>query len=147
MIADLGHTVSSLPLRRTVLLTLEMVRAARGQGADRVREGVDGDEYQWVWDISANTTAGRHYRELRFWAREVVAPEHCIMLSPHQVVGMVLGDGRTEWTVSDLTLLLLCSKQHIHDLLHGPLRAERGRGIKHVKRSTLENFFMDRLVR
>lgn len=137
--------ITQLPLKRTVLLTLEMVRAARGLHARHIRHQLDEGKLQWVWNISAGR--GR-CAELRFWAREVIAPELCILLSPLQVIGMVLGAERQVWGAADLEALLLCSKQHVHALLRSDLKepgaARRGR--KTVTRATLERFFLNRLA-
>lgn len=144
---------AAMPLRRCVLVTAEMVRACRGLNGRHVRQQIEEGKLQWVWDISMRSAergvrnakrAARHCKELRFWAREVIAPELCILLSAEAVVDLVLGSERQQWSAAELEHLLLCSKQHAHALLRGPLKCA-GRGLKRVSRERLRAFLLERL--
>lgn len=96
--------------QRTVLVTVDMVRAARGVDADTITGLVDAGELRWVWDVGIGR---RELRELRFWAREIIAPEFCRELTAEQAIAGVLGSDRTRWRGTEISHLLLVSRAHI----------------------------------
>ena len=130
--------------QRTVLVTVDMVRAARGVDADTISAQVDAGELRWVWDVSNGTGA---VRELRFWAREIIAPELCAELTPAAVVKMILGADRARWRGVELAQLLLVSRPHIFRLHEGgELKGEIVSGTLYVPRLVVEKFLTQRRV-
>lgn len=138
--------IPRLPLRRTPFCTPAMVRAVRGLSEVQLQMEVDCGRLLWVWNVAANS--GARNRDLRFWAREVIAPEMCILLTPTRVVGMLLGDGtRQHWSIAELSLLLMCSKQHVHDLIRTkalPKAKHENKAI--IPRAGLQRFLTERML-
>ncbi len=95
--------------RRTALVSLDVVRAVLGVDAVTVASLVDSGELAWVFDVSATKSS---QRELRFWTRELFAPEQCRM-SPTRALQMILGKGRQRWRGSEIEQLLLASRASI----------------------------------
>jgi hypothetical protein len=135
--------VLHLPLsRRTVLVTLDVVRAVYGVEAEEVTVKADSGELQWVFDVSVR---GRHQREPRFWVRELMAPEQCQM-TPAEAVRMILGPDRQRWRSMEIQQLLLTSRAtvmrwHRLRMLRGKMK---GRTVW-VTRRRLERFLLKRL--
>lgn len=77
---------------RVVLLPMGAVRAQFACAAETVRKRVDDatrpDHLRWVFNLSAGKGL---QRELRFWAREIVAPETCARLKLGEVLNLILG--------------------------------------------------------
>ena len=99
---------------RTVLLDLQSVRAAHGLDAESVEAMVQAGELQWVFDISLLHDAGR--AELRFWTKEVVAPETTLTLRLRDVVQSILGNAATI-TRGELERQWVCSHVHVMRLI------------------------------
>jgi hypothetical protein len=130
--------------QRTVLVTVDMVRAALGVDADSVTAKVDAGELRWVWDVSCGTGA---VRELRFWAKEIIAPEFTRAQSLPQVVAEVLGKERLRWRGTEIAHLLLVSRPQIFRLHEaGDLAGEIVGGTLYVTRAVLEKFLIKRRV-
>jgi hypothetical protein len=105
----------NLPIKvsaRTMLVTLEAVRIARGCNAETVLALVDDAKLRWVFDFAIGDTARR---ELRFWTREIIAPETCVNLSIPQVINSILGGKKyfhsgeieQQWVFSAQTIMRL----------------------------------------
>jgi hypothetical protein len=135
----------SLPVafsRRTVLVTLDVVRAVFGVDAEEVMKMVESGELQWVFDLSAR---GAAYRELRFWTRELVAPERCLM-TPARAVQLILGEDRGRWRGTEIQQLLLVSRPSVLRWHRsGVLPGETLNRTLWVTRRTLEQFLTERL--
>ena len=126
---------------RTVLVTTDAVRAALGVDADTIAAKVDAGELRWVWNVAL----GREIAELRFWAREIVAPEFVADYTPAKVVAEILGI-RSRWRGVELAQLLLVSRPTIMRLVDaGELKGEIVNGAIHVWRAPLEKFLLARL--
>jgi len=129
---------------RTVLVTLDMVRACRGVDADTVLAQVDAGELRWVWDVSSG---GGTVRELRFWAREIIAPEMSANFKPAQVISLVLGTDRARWRGVEIAQLLLVSRPQIFRLHEaGDLKGDIVGGTLYVARAVVEKFLTQRRV-
>jgi hypothetical protein len=142
-----------LPLHpSTALVTLDLVRAVSGLDTERVWTRVESGRLRWVWDISARSHPGGaacrgEVRELRFWAAELVAPEHCRYLQVEQVLSTVLGGQRQHWTSIEVAQRWLCSRAILKRLvdageLAGPLRART----RWLTRASMADFLRRRLV-
>lgn len=130
--------------QRTVLVTLDMVRAVRGVDADTITAQVDAGELRWVWDVSTGEGA---IRELRFWAKEIIAPEFCAGLKATKAVAEILGSDRARWRGVEIAQLLLVSRPQIFRLHEsGELRGAVVSGTLYVDRAALEKFLARRLV-
>jgi len=131
--------------QRTVLVTTETARAALGVDAETVWTRVDSGTLRWVWNVSA---AGGPLRELRFWARELVAPDACRDLDLDHVVNQVVGMESREYLRSgEVAHLLLVSDPHVGRLwkagaLPGLIA---GRTLK-LRRDGLVKFLQERIV-
>ena len=130
--------------QRTVLVTSDMVRACRGVDADTITAQVDAGELRWVWDVS---TGEGDIRELRFWAKEIIAPEFCKGMKPAKAVTEILGSDRARWRGVEIAQLLLVSRPQIFRLHEaGDLKGEIAGGTLYVNRAVLEKFLTKRLV-
>jgi excisionase family DNA binding protein len=134
--------------QRTVLVTLDTVRASLGVDADSIIAKVDAGELRWVWNVSNGTG---EVRELRFWAREIVAPELTRELTPAKALELILGDSplavRKDWRGVEIAQLLLVSRPQIFRLHEaGELPGVIVGGTLKVKREALKTFLRTRLV-
>lgn len=130
--------------QRTVLVTVDMLRAVLGVDADSINARVDAGEFRWVWNVSAGTG---DVRELRFWAREIIAPEQCAKLSLPLALNLILGQERLHWRGTEIAHLLLVSRPQIFRLHEaGELPGEIVGHTLRVTRSALVNFLTHRLV-
>jgi len=134
----------NLPVhQRTVLVTVDTVRAARGVDADTILGQVDAGELRWAWDVSAGKG---EVRELRLWAREIIAPEACAKLTAAAVVSSVIGSDKARWRGTELAQLLLVSRPHIKALADAKeLPGQIAAGTLWVARAALEKFLTTRL--
>lgn len=136
---------------RTVLVTGDMVRAALGVDADTITAKVDAGEFRWVWDVTA--VEGREarvegrIRELRFWAKEIVAPQFVARLGVREALAEILGQDRQRFRGTELQHLLLVSRPQIKRLRdEGLLAGEIVGSTLWVNRSVVETFLTKRLV-
>ena len=130
--------------QRTVLVTVDMVRAALGVDADSVQARVEAGEFRWVWNVSAGQG---DVRELRFWAREIIAPETTKHLTVAMALNLILGLERLHWRGTEIAHLLLVSRPQIFRLHEsGELPGEIvGRTLR-VTRAAVVHFLTQRLV-
>lgn len=130
--------------QRTVLVTVDMVRACRGVDADTIMAQVDAGELRWVWDVS---NGAGDVRELRFWAKEIIAPDFTGSLTPREAINQTLGTDRARWRGVEIAQLLLVSRPHIFRLHEADeLRGEIVSGTLYVTRAVLEKFLTERLI-
>lgn len=128
--------------QRTVLVTVDMVRAALGVDADTVSAKVDAGELRWVFDVSL----GEDLRELRFWAKEIISATACHDLTTAQAVKEILGTERSRWRGTEIQHLLLVSRPTVMRLHHSSeLPGEIIGGTFWAKRAALETFLRARL--
>jgi hypothetical protein len=126
---------------RTVLVPVDSVMDARGVSADKVFEMADGDGLQWVWNVAVNPKA--KIRALRFWAREIAAPETTRDMRLDQVISLILGD-RKNFHSGDVCHLLRVRRPTLLALrrqLGGKLQ-RRGGAI--FPRAGIQNFLQTR---
>lgn len=135
----------SFPIhQRTVLVSVEMARAALGVDAGTIAMMVDDGRLRWVWDISAGGGLQRH---LRIWAREIITPELNGFLPEAEVLDSVIGTKREHLRAVEVGQLLLCSRTHMLQLirsgaLSGPLTGHT----QHITRTSLAAFLRARLA-
>lgn len=108
------------------MVNIGFVRAHFGCVAETVLRRVDdatrADHLRWVFNLSASKG---HRRELRFWVREVIAPETCARLALADVVDLILGRRQTfrrgeleiEWVCNHMTISALLRSRALK--LHG----------------------------
>jgi hypothetical protein len=129
--------------QRTVLVTVDMVRAALGVDADSVIAKVEAGELRWVFDVSC----GGSISEWRFWAKEIIAPEFCAGLTLAGAMKEILGSERARWRGTEIQHLLLVSRptvKKLHD--DGALPGDIVGGTFSFRRATLETFLRQRLA-
>jgi hypothetical protein len=130
--------------QRTVLVTVDMVRAALGVDADSVTAKVDAGELRWVWDVSSGTGS---VRELRFWTKEIIAPEFTRAQTLPQVVAELIGKDRARWRGTEIEHLLMVSRPQIFRLREaGDLCGDIVGRTLYVTRAVLEKFLIKRRV-
>lgn len=130
--------------KRCPLLTVAQVRSARGWFMERdIEAAIDSGIFLWVWDVSGGK---REHREPRFWAREVIAPELCILIRAETVIESILGE-REWWNVAALRELFNCSTPLIKELFESKaLTRIRHDGLWCAHRQGLKKFLLDRLI-
>jgi hypothetical protein len=135
----------NLPLnQRTVLVTTDVLRAVRGVDAEVIHAAVDDFRLRWVFNIAVDPAKAR---ELRFWAKEVIAPEFTRTLSFAAALQEILGENRTRWRGAEIQQLLLISRPTIMRLHHhGDLPGKVVRGTFWTARPAVENFLRTRWV-
>jgi hypothetical protein len=136
--------------RRTELLPTDAAGAFLGLDNDTMIARAE-SQYRWVWNVSASvrpqTPDARprtRIRELRFLAREIIAPDSVGTLAFPEVLSLILGD-RQNFHPGDVGLLLRITR---------PTRLELGKtgdlvrvaGSHFYTRSSLENFLSNRLL-
>jgi hypothetical protein len=136
--------------QRTVLLPVESLRVHLGVDADTILARIDGGDYRWVFDVSSvkqrRLNSAKHVRELRLWAREIVAPEVTRDLSPKAAVAEILG-ARERFYGTEIAQLLLVSRPQIFRLHESKeLSGDIVGGKLWVQRAALETFLHKRLV-
>jgi hypothetical protein len=136
--------------QRTVLVTVDALRASLGVDAETILARIDAGEYRWVFDVSAVRSrrfhSSKHVRELRVWAKEIIAPEATSSLSQADAVTQIIGK-RERYYGTEIAQLLLVSRPQIFRLNEGgELDGEIVSGKLWVKRASLEDFLTRRLV-
>lgn len=129
----------SLPLEisaRTVLVTLETVRIARGCDAESVLNCVGDATHpkflRWVFNVGVKPDGD--IRELRFWKDEVVGDEVTSpskWFSTSQAIAKILGARRTfprgeievQWTINATTISRLVRTGELAEVNHELTRA------------------------
>jgi len=130
--------------RRTVLVTTDVLRAVRGVDAESIYDAVDNFRLRWVFNISTDPAK---VRELRFWAKEAIAPEFTQRLKLAGVMTQILGPDRARWSGSEIQQLLLVSRPTVMRLhRHGVLPGKVVRRTFWTTRQELEHFLQKRWV-
>jgi hypothetical protein len=132
---------------------VETARAILGVDADAIQARLEGGRLRWGWDISARRRRGRPgrrgaVRELRLWARELIAPDLCDTLRLREVIPMILGRRRRRWPSVEVAHLLLCSRPAMLRLAaSGQLPGRLRHGTRWFTRARLAAFLSRRLLR
>ena len=134
----------NLPLStRTVLVTLDTLRSVLGVDADSILAKVEAGELRWVFNVAV----GDDVRELRFWAKELIAPEFVTNLTIKQAIAEILGSQRARWRGTEIAQLLLVSRPTIMRLVNTEeLPGDVIGGVIQVPRASLEKFLLARLL-
>jgi hypothetical protein len=137
--------------QRTVLVDVNGVRAARGVDADTVFASVEDalrdDHLRFVFDVATGAPISdpARIRELRFWAREIIAPETCRGIGLEEALLFIVPAGRVWFQSGELCQLLLISRATLK-CLGAELRGEIVDGSLRVRRTDLIKFFHRRWV-
>jgi hypothetical protein len=125
-------TQRSLPLEisaRSVLITLESVRIARGCDAESVLDCVGVATHprflRWVFDLSAR--ANSKIRELRFWKDEVICPDDKQVYKfadPRVMIANIVparelfprGEIEVQWTINATTISRLVRAGELQEI-------------------------------
>lgn len=135
---------------RTVLVTVETVRAALGVDTETVWSWIDDGTIRWAWDISATPSGDQANRELRIWLRDVLRLADSPATGLHdqdlpQAIRAIIGHDRERVSAHELTRTLCCSRMHVHrlvdaGLLDGPMVGR----VQFVTRPSLVRFLTNR---
>lgn len=135
--------------QRTVLVDMATVRAHLGVDADTVAARIESGELRWVFDLALGLKPpgpkGKK-RELRFWSRELIAPETCPD-NERDALAAILGNHSLGWRGTEIATLLLVSRPTVRKMVAGNFL--EGVVVKKTIRSTTEalaNFLALRLV-
>jgi hypothetical protein len=115
--------------QRSTLIKVDSVAYLTGKTVDAIFRAVDGPELfesglRWVFNVAADPNG--QVRDLRFWTREVIAPETTEKFSLDQVVKMLLPPARKEYPSGEVCELLQIRRRSLADLreqLNGRLAA------------------------
>ena len=132
-----------LPIaQRTALVTVDTARAVRGVDAESIFAEIDDGRIPWVFDIAA---PGAARRELRLWARSIIAPDARQPLGA--VLAAIIGTNRAVLHGGEVERLFLCSAQLIKQLHEaGELRGALVGHTRHLQRDSLIAFLTRRRV-
>jgi hypothetical protein len=135
---------------RIILASADAVATHRGVSLEAIYDQVDGgfgdESFLWVFNIASDLNAKR---ELRFWSREINAPESTRSLDLEDVIKAIVPRrdalpgqfcGMRNWEVGDL---LRVSRPMLLDL-RVELEAVPHNGGIYVPRAALEKFFRRR---
>lgn len=119
----------SADTHRTILIKLDTVRHFTTFGPDEIRARADGDSlfggYVWVWNVAEDLNGEN--RDLRFWAREIVAPETVKGWSLDRVLKSILPARRSQFPSGEVCNALLSisrpSLMRLRPQLNGTLAA------------------------
>jgi hypothetical protein len=143
MPATLQREFSMSVSTRAVLVNIEAVRSVFGVAAETVLDRVDDatreDHLRWVFNLSAGDG---YRRELRFWVREIIAPETCTRLGLGKVVDIILGK-REQFRRGELEIEWVCNHKTISALLSTKALCLHGTT---VPRHALDNFLRTRWI-
>lgn len=130
---------------RTVLVNTETLRAALGVDAETISAQVDEGKFRWVFDVAARGNGD--LRELRFWAREIIAPEQCAGLTEAAAVDSIIGTQVEHLRGPAVAQLLLVSRPTIFRLWQaGEIKGPICSGVFRITRSSLQQFLRRRLI-
>lgn len=136
-----------LPLhRRSVLVTVDVVRAALGCRSEQVYWAVQSGRIRWAWEVGLN--ARPEQPTLRIWARELLTPMCQNHLRDEQVIDCIVGSpNRVCLKGPEVEQLLLVNRSHVTRLIHaGELNGHLEAGHQWVYRSSLCEWLGRRLV-
>lgn len=149
---ETGLNQRALSLRveqRTVLVTVDAVRGKFVCDAESVWAMVDNGELRWAFDValglggSSSSSSSNHKRKLRFWTRELIAPETTRGLELDAVVASILGVHRTELRRGEIERQWIVSAQHVMRLVKsGQLKLSRP---GHITRASAAAFLKARI--
>ena len=122
---------------RTVLVDIGTTRIRHGVDAESIWAKIDNGGIQWVWDIAA---AGSRKRELRFWAKELIAPEFTAGQTLAQVVAEIVGK-RTSYPRGEIEVQWVLSHVHLISLIRQNELILTGR---EITSESLTNFLTSR---
>jgi hypothetical protein len=107
-----------IDLKGAAFLRGKSMRAMQHLAEGGTRHGRQGELFEpgleWVWNVGVNPASEK--RNLRFWPREVIAPETCRELTLLAVIDLVLPTGLHRFAPSQVAELLLCDYQHLYNL-------------------------------
>jgi hypothetical protein len=134
--------------QRTVLVTVDTVRACLGVDAETINAKVDAGEYRFAFDVSAvrprRLLSAKHVRELRLWTKEVIMPETTSGLTLLEAVQQILGT-RERFGGTEVAQLLLVSRPQIFRLHEGKeLPGDIVGGKLWITRRTVQDFLLRR---
>lgn len=132
---------------RAVLIKIDSVMDLTGRCADEIYELVDGPSllapgFRFVFNVA---TEPNGIRDLRFWTREVIAPEQTAKISFDRAISIILPEKRSQYPAGEVAHLL-----HVRRPTLMRLRAQLAGRLESTgsffPRSGLESFLRSRCV-
>ena len=107
------------PQNYNLLTSVDGVALLRRSNRRAIYKLVDGGTLfdrglEWVFNIAVDATSPK--RELRFWTREILAPETVAGLSLEQVLGNILPTTIKNFHSGHAVQILMCDYQHLRNL-------------------------------
>lgn len=131
---------------RTILVKTDTVRHFTGLSADAIYERADGNSlfggYTWVWNVAADPSG--EIRDLRFWAREIVAPETVKGWNLDRVIKAILPPKRSQYPAGEIYTTLLSVSRPSLMKLRSELNGQLAANSSFFPREGLEQFLRNR---
>lgn len=132
---------------RADLVTTSAVQGFSGLQYDQVRELVDGGDFfhrgfEWVWNFATEPDGER---DLRFWAREVFAPETCRELGLGDVLAIILPPTRKTFQAGEVMRMFTLNRTSLMRL-RGQLGGRLETSGSFYTRDSLEHFLRTRWI-
>jgi hypothetical protein len=131
---------------RTLLIKADTVRHFTRLGLNEIRERADGDSlfggFIWVWNVAADPDG--EMRDLRFWAREIVAPETVKGWSLDRVIKSILPTKRSQYAAGEVRDTVLGLSGQALMRLRSELNGQLAANSSFFPREGIENFLRDR---
>lgn len=125
--------------QRTALVTVETARSVKGVDAQTILGMIDTGELPFAFNIATQNAV----REIRLWARDLIAPDARIPLST--AIEAIIGTARPQLRAGEVAHILVCHGATIMrmvdlGLLSGPLVGHT----RHITRESLASFLYQR---
>lgn len=141
------QSLLNLPLsHRTVLVSMEVVRAVQALDWESIMAKVDCGEFRFAFDISAAARGSGHCAEWRFWVREIIAPESCAGLEMPRGIEMIINTTRPRLSRIETAHILGCTRTHVMRLVDsGFLIADAAAADRFITRASLQDFLKTKI--
>lgn len=131
---------------RTILATIGAAQFCTGLHRDVLNRAKDGpalfDNYKWVWNVAENL--GGEIECLRFWSRELIAPESVRNWSLDRVIKFILPPNRQQYHTGYVETTLLSISGELLRGLRVELNGKLGANSSFFPREGLERFLRNR---
>lgn len=134
--------------QRTILIKADTVRHFTRFSLNEIRDRADGDlfgGYVWVWNVAVDPSDEAR-RDLRFWAREVVAPETVRGWDLDRVLKCILPLRRANYPAGEVRDVVLGLSGQALMRLRSELNGQLAANSSFYTRAGLEKFLRARWV-
>lgn len=133
---------------RTILAPIEVLRWKTSLRAETISDQAYGGKdlfdpgFRWVWNVAANPNG--EIRELRFWTREIIAPETTVDLSLDNVINSILPPIRKQYPAGEVANTIFCIGRDLLASLRVELNGKLAANSSFFPREGLERFLRTR---